>query len=225
VNSANVSVLDIFAPVDPLFGAYLSFTALLVLTPGATTAVVVRNALMGGRHAGLAAATGAALGNTSHALLAGLGLAVIFARWPAAMTTLRVAGGAYLGWLGGRSLYRGLRHHDGGLRLLPSSPPATDARQGHAGSLRQGLTANLLNPAIATFYLVVVPTFIPHGASRGYFVLLAAVHVGFAFVCHGVWALALDRIRAIFNAPLARRTLETATGLALIALAIRVLAN
>ena len=45
--------------LDPLLIAYLSFTFLLAVTPGATTAVVVRNTLAGGRGAGFAAAAGA----------------------------------------------------------------------------------------------------------------------------------------------------------------------
>jgi threonine/homoserine/homoserine lactone efflux protein len=192
--------------LDALLTAYVSFTAILVLTPGATTAVVVRNALAGGRAGGLAAATGAAIGNTSHAALAGLGLALIFARYPAALTTLRVSGAGYLAWLGLRSTYRVLKHPDGGLR-------------------RQGLLVNLLNPAIATFYLVVLPSFIPPGSPGWYFAALAAVHIVMAFLCHGVWALALDRVRRLFGFPLARRLLECATGLALIALALRILLN
>ena len=210
--------------MDSLFAAYLSFTAILVLTPGSTTAVVVRNALVGGRNAGLAAATGAAVGNTSHAALAGLGLALIFARWPAALTALRVSGGAYLAWLGVRSIYRVIRHPDGGLRLSDAGDQSPVPRP-HAGSFRQGLLVNLLNPAIATFYLVVVPSFIPPGTTRWSFAVLAAVHIAMAFVCHGTWAVALDQVRRIFRPPLARRLLEGATGIALIALAVRVLMN
>ena len=86
--------------------AYFAFTAVLVATPGATTAVVVRNTLAGGRRAGMAAALGAAIGNTTHAVAAGLGLAVLVARWPDALTAIRIAGGVYLGWLGLRSLAR-----------------------------------------------------------------------------------------------------------------------
>lgn len=205
--------------MDPLFLAYLAFTVVLVVTPGSTTAVVVRNTLHGGRAAGLGAAAGAALGNTSHAAAAGLGLAVLFARWPAAMTALRVGGAIFLAWLGAASLYRTARFRDGGLPLAANAPPA-GAR---TTSFRQGLAVNLLNPAIATFYLVVVPSFLPAAAPRGYFALLAAVHVTLAFMCHGVWALALDRLRALFRPPLARRVLEGAAGVALLGLAVRVL--
>jgi threonine/homoserine/homoserine lactone efflux protein len=210
--------------VDSLV-AYVSFTALLVLTPGATTAVIVRNTLTGGRPAGFAAAIGAALGNACHATAAGFGLAVIFARWPVALMALRVGGAAYLGWLGARSVYRVIRYPDGGLRLgnpASTQDPATPPPN-HRGSFRQGLLVNLLNPAIATFYLIVVPSFLPATAPGGFFVLLAAVHVFMALACHLTWAIGLDRIRRLFLAPRPRRALEGATGVALVLLALRVL--
>ena len=204
--------------------AFVSFTAILVLTPGSTTAVVVRSALSGGRNAGLAAAAGAAMGNAFHATAAGLGLAVIFSRRPLALTLLTFSGAAYLAWLGIRSVYRVVKHPDGGLRVIAEAPAWSDARRGQrAISFRQGLAVNLLNPAIATFYLVVVPSFLRAGAPRWYFALLAGLHILMAFVCHGAWALALDQLRRLFRPPIARRLLEGATGVALIALAIRVI--
>jgi threonine/homoserine/homoserine lactone efflux protein len=209
--------------VDPLLVAYLSFTFILVITPGSTTAVVVRNTLTGGRTAGLAAAAGAAVGNTSHATAAGLGLGLVFARWPLALVALRVAGAAYLAWLGVSSLYRVARFADGGLPLVSNGPaPSLEPGQRRA-SFRQGFTVNILNPAIATFYLVVVPSFLPHAAPRWYFAFLAAMHVALALICHGFWAIALDQVRRLFSRPAARRLLEAATGVALIALAVRVL--
>ena len=201
--------------------AFLTFTFILVITPGSTTAVVVRNTLAGGRAAGLRSAAGAALGNTTHAIAAWLGLAIVFARWPLAMTGLRLAGAAYLAWLGLNSLFRVVRYPDGGLRMMSNgaNDPMT---QGRSGSFRQGLTVNLLNPAIATFYLVVVPAFLPAGASRWYFAALAAIHITMAFVCHGLWALGFDRLRRLLRPPLARRLVEASTGVALIGLALRI---
>jgi threonine/homoserine/homoserine lactone efflux protein len=208
--------------VDPLLGAYLTFTLLLVITPGSTTAVVVRNTLMGGRASGLAAACGAALANSTHAAAAGLGLAVVFARSPIAFGVLRVAGAAYLVWLGVSSLVRAARYGDSAASMLSTS--AAREGRGRRGSFRQGLTVNLLNPAIATFYLVVVPTFIPAQSPPTRFVGLAAIHVAMALACHSAWAIALDTLRHFFQRPVARRVLEAATGIALIGLAARVLA-
>lgn len=209
--------------MDPLLVAYLSFTFILVITPGSTTAVVVRNTLTGGRTAGLAAAAGAAVGNTSHATAAGLGLGLVFARWPLALVALRVAGAAYLAWLGVSSLYRVARFEDGGLPLVSNGQaPSLDPGQ-RRGSFRQGFTVNILNPAIPTFYLIVVPSFLPYPAPRWYFAFLAALHVALALVCHGFWVIALDQVRRLFSRPAARRLLEGATGVALVGLAWRVL--
>jgi threonine/homoserine/homoserine lactone efflux protein len=184
--------------------------------------VVVRNTLVGGRTAGLAAAAGAALGNTSHATAAGLGLAVVFARWPVALAALRIAGAVFLAWLGARSVYRVMKHPDGGMRILTATEAESRSNRTN-GSFRQGLAINLLNPSIATFYLVVVPSFLPAAAPRWYFAALAAMHVAIAFACHGMWAVALDKLRQLFRAPMARRVLEGVTGLALLGLATRIL--
>lgn len=209
--------------MTPSLLTYFAFTVLLVATPGSTTAVVVRNTLTGGRAAGLAAAAGAAVGNTSHATAAGLGLAVVFARWPPGLMLLRVAGAMYLAWLGAVSLYRVAGRADGGVPLAEAGDVRAERPDQRRGSFRQGLLVNLLNPAIATFYLIVVPSFVPGDAPRGSFAALAAIHVALALTCHGVWAVALDRLRRLFHPPRARRVLEGATGMALLALAVRVL--
>jgi threonine/homoserine/homoserine lactone efflux protein len=198
--------------------AYLTFTFVLVVTPGAATTVVIRNTLDGGRAAGLAAAAGAAVGNTSHATAAGLGLSLLLGRWPAVLGLIRVAGGLYLAWLGLVSFWRASRPSRSGGALAP--PMSPDQRR---ASFWQGLMVNLLNPPIITFYLVVVPSFMPAGGSGWYFAVLAAIHVSMAFCCHGAWAVAFDRVRELLTRPLSRRILEAATGVALLGLAVRVL--
>jgi threonine/homoserine/homoserine lactone efflux protein len=201
--------------------SYLLFTFVLAATPGSTTAVVVRNTLAGGRGAGLATAAGAAIGNSSHAAAAGFGLALVVAQWPAMLTLVRAAGGAYLAWLGVASVWRAIQNADGGIPVMaaPGEPRVRPSQR----SFSQGFAVNILNPSIVTFYLVVVPSFIPAGASRWWFVALAAIHVSMAFACHGAWVLGFDRVRRFFHRPAARRTLEACSGVALVGLAIRVL--
>ncbi len=198
--------------------AFLSLTFALVITPGSTTAVVVRNTLAAGRRGGLLAAMGAALGNSIHALGAGLGLAVVLARSPRLFVVIQVAGGLYLAWLALQSLLR-IRAH----RPLPASHAILAngrARPHHA--LREGLTVNLLNPAIATFYLAVVPSFLPDRAGAGPFAALAATHVAMAFCVHTTWVLALHHLRHVLERPTARVALELVTALALGVLAGRI---
>jgi threonine/homoserine/homoserine lactone efflux protein len=207
--------------VSSLYLAFLAVTAVFVVTPGSTTAVVVRNTLAGGHHAGLSAALGAAVANSTHATLAGLGLWVLVGRWPALLEAIRAAGAAYLAWLGLQSLGRAVRREPSRI----AAPLVEVAPLEHRSSFVEGLTVNLLNPAIISFYLAVVPTFTPSSPPRGYFALLAASHVAMALVCHAGWAYAFHTLRQVFARPAVRRTLELLTAAAMLWLASRVLSQ
>lgn len=205
---------------DPLFAAFLSTTLLLVATPGATTAVVVRNTLDGGRRAGLFAALGAAVANATHATIARFGGAALVTAWPGAITAIRLAGGAYLAYLGLRGLWTLVAEG-----AAPVAVSLTASAQSHHRSLREGLTVNLLGPIILTFYLAVVPTFMRPSWPRYAYVVLAACHITMAFGCHATWALGLHQMRAVFQRRGPRRLLGLGTSLAMLALAARVLSR
>ena len=208
--------------IDSNYLAFVSFTFVLVITPGSTTAVVVRNTLEGGRRAGYLTALGAALANSTIAIACALGLRVLISVWPGSLEAIRYGGAAFLAWLGLSSLVRAFRFADGGINMSVN-PDASPPRMHDGAYVGDGLGVNLLSPVIISFYLSVVPTFIPAAASRFYYALLAATHVGLALLCHSMWATGLDAMRRWFVAPWTRRTLQAATGLALIGLAIRVL--
>jgi threonine/homoserine/homoserine lactone efflux protein len=208
--------------IDSNYFAFVSFTFVLVITPGSTTAVVVRNTLEGGRRAGYMTALGAALANSTIAIACALGLSVLLSVWPGSLQAIRLGGAAFLGWLGLASLVRAFRFADGGINM--SVNPGDNPPRTHDGAyIGDGLGVNLLSPVIISFYLSVVPTFIAAGASRFYYALLAATHVSLALLCHSMWATALDFMRRWFVAPWTRRALQAGTGIALIALAARVL--
>ena len=132
---------------------------------------------------------------------------------------MRIAGAAFLMWLGLGSLWRATR---GGRAATLAA--ANSARQA-TSAYRQGLTVNLLNPAITSFYLVVLPSFMPDGAPSWYYAMLAAAHVVIAFMCHMAWMLAFDRLRRGAARPGLIRGLEVMTGIVLIALAIKVMTS
>ena len=204
---------------DPRFAAYLTFTFVLVATPGATTAVVVRNALDGGRRAGLFAAVGAAVANATHATVARVAGAALLAVWPGALDAIRLAGGGFLAYLGLRGLWTLAAQG-----AAPIAMPTTANTASHHRSFVEGLTVNLLGPIILTFYLAVVPTFMRPSWPRSAYLLFAASHVAMAFACHSAWLLALHQMRAVFQRPGPRRALGLAASLAMLALAWRVLA-
>ena len=208
--------------IDPSYLAFLSFTFILVVTPGSTTAVVVRNTLEGGRRAGYVTALGAATGSVVIAVGCALGLSMLLAAWPGSLDAIRIGGAVFLAWLGAMSLYRAWTKTDGGIRLA-LDPGAGPARS-HAGAyFADGLTVHLLSPVLISYYLSVVPSFVPANASRLYYSGLAATHVSLALAGHAMWATALDFMRRWFVRPSRRKALQAASGLALIALAIRIL--
>jgi threonine/homoserine/homoserine lactone efflux protein len=207
--------------VSSLYLAYLAATVVLVITPGATTAVVVRNTLANGHGAGVRAALGAMAANTTHATLAGVGLWTLVGRWPVVLDALRVAGAAYLGWLGVRSLARAWPRP--GSQALPLASNLSTPPRPHRPSFVEGLTVNVLNPAIISFYLAVVPTFVPPAPPRFYFALLASTHITLGFLCHAGWATAFHTLRRIFARPAVRVTFELGTAAAMLWLSARVL--
>ncbi len=93
---------------DSRYAVFAALSALLVISPGATLAVVIETALAEGRRAALLTVSGVGLANATLAMATAFGLSVVFGRWPDALQVVRVAGAAYLGYLGLRGLWRAL---------------------------------------------------------------------------------------------------------------------
>jgi len=196
---------------------YISFTFFLVITPGATTAVVIRNTLERGFRGGVSTAAGAAIANMTHATAAGLGLTIVLQRFPAVLFGVRIAGAVYLGWLGVVSLVRARRAEGSLVQKVENGQTRTSR-----SAFLDGLVVNLLNPPILTFYLL-MPTFLPPNPAAWMFATLAAVHVTMAFTCHVAWSLLFERLRHALAQPGALRALDAGAGVALLLLAARVL--
>jgi threonine/homoserine/homoserine lactone efflux protein len=206
--------------IDPGIGtaalvAYASATAIFAATPGQSTAVVIQQTVDHSWRAGFAAAVGCAVANVVHATAAGIGLAILVSHFPVVLDAIRIGGGAYLIWLGANSLWRAARPA-GNVR------PDVESRSGRV-AFRQGLVTNLLNPSIATFYLAVVPSFMPPGGTAAGYVLLAVIHVSLAFACHNAWAGLFNQIGHLMKSLRARRVFDALAGVALVFLAVRVL--
>jgi threonine/homoserine/homoserine lactone efflux protein len=199
--------------------SFLAVTLPLVLTPGASTAVVLRNSIGGGVRAGVETAAGVNSGSVVYGFLSAFGLAIALRRWPSAWMVLRLAGGGYLAWLGVRSLYAAIRPRAPRPNLVAAREPRATIV-----NLYEGFLTNLFNPAIATFYLVVVPQFVPRGAPVARSVLsLMLLHVTTALSWHLVWAAAGGTLARTITTGPARRVLDGATAAALVFLAVRLL--
>ena len=82
--------------------AFLAVSALVIATPGQDTALTVRNTLLGGRSAGVLTALGVAAGQATWTVATGVGVGALLVASQPAFLALRIAGGAYLVWLGPR---------------------------------------------------------------------------------------------------------------------------
>ena len=201
----------------PLWG-FIAVTAPLVLSPGPSTAVVLRNSIAGGTRAGLLTAAGANTGSFCYGLLTAFGFAAALEHWPSAWLVLRWCGFAYLTWLGLKSLLRVIRPHEAA--AARAIEPSRDLWR----SFASGYATNVLNPSLAAFYLIIVPQFVPKDSPFvSTVLLLAAIHIAMALAWHTSWAVAGATLARVLARRGPRQALDLATGVALILLAGKVL--
>jgi threonine/homoserine/homoserine lactone efflux protein len=199
--------------------AFLAVTIPLVLTPGASTAVVLRNSLAGGTRAGVETAIGTNSASICYGVLTAFGFAVALRRWPSAWDALQILGATYLGWLAVQSFRRAA---SGDASIVTTAPAAEIARPGaFARNAYQGFLTNGLNPSVAAYYVVIVPQFVPAGAPIvRTTLLLTAIHVGLAATWHVTWAAAGGTLAHVFAGKRPRQILDVLAGAALAVLAV-----
>lgn len=201
------------------YGTYLIFVILLTIAPGPDTMVTLKNALAGGTRGGLLATAGITTGNLVQGTAVALGLGALIVRSHPLFLVLRWAGVVYLCYLGVQALLAARRGDYG---------PIDDLRSRSSGfrRWREGFLSNITNPKVLALYLSVLPQFLnPAHTTVGDALLLAYTFV----VLGGVWLLALmlvvHRVRTILQRRKVRRTLDAATGTALICFGIALAAD
>jgi threonine/homoserine/homoserine lactone efflux protein len=152
---------------------------LLNLTPGQDTLYIVGRTMSQGRRAGLLSVAGISSGTVVHTVAAAFGLSAILATSAAAFTVVKLAGAAYLVYLG--------------LKMVTSrSGPLlarTFERERDGAIYRAAILTNVLNPKVALFFLAFLPQFVdPSTGSR----VASFLFLGGLFICTGtLWCLVL----------------------------------
>jgi threonine/homoserine/homoserine lactone efflux protein len=206
--------------------AFLGISVLVICTPGPDTAMTIRNALLGGRSAGLATAAGVSTGLAIWALATSAGLVALLIASEPLFLAVKYAGAAYLVWLGLQSLRAafGRQAHQGAHPQAIGQPAAhrLPPRQAYL----QGVVSDLGNPKIAAFFSSMLPQFAPAGATD--FLGLAALGLVFSLMTL-LWlsgyALVTARMGDALRRPHIRRTLDGITGAALIGLGLKLAAE
>jgi RhtB (resistance to homoserine/threonine) family protein len=190
--------------------------ALLTLSPGPDTMLVLRNVLRGGRAAGVRTTMGICTGLLGHATLSALGLSVILARSAAAFAVVKLVGAAYLVWLGVGSLRAAATPGAAG------PAPGPIALPGDGRPFREGLLTNLFNPKVAVFYLAFLPQFIAPGEPvLAKSLLLAAIHNAMGLVWLSGVSAGVDRAQRFVTNRSVRRALDGVCGAVLVGLGLR----
>lgn len=194
--------------------AFAGIAAIVTLTPGADTMLVVRSALVRGRRAGLLTVLGIGSGLFVHATLSALGLSLVLMRSARAFELVKAAGALYLVFLGVQAL-----------RAAARSTPIAAAPAEPAGARRayvEGLLTNLLNPKVAIFYLAFLPQFIgPGEPPLARSILLASIHFAEGVVWLSLVTLFVARLRPLLTGPRVQRALESTTGLVFIGFGVK----
>lgn len=203
-----------------LFLAFIGVSAIIIVTPGPDTALVIRNTLLGGRAAGAAASLGVAIGQILWALTTSFGVVGALAAFHPLFTVLKFAGAGYLVFLGAQALRAAVRSSTADDN---SAPPASIRKLTPSRSLRQGLLSNLGNPKMAIFFASLLPQFVPRGdASFAALLSRGCIFALMTFTWLTGYSVLIARLGAVLRRKRIRQTLEALTGSALIALGLRV---
>jgi threonine/homoserine/homoserine lactone efflux protein len=189
--------------------AFLGVSLLVICTPGQDTALTIRNTLAGGRRAGVATALGVAAGQATWTVATSAGLAVVIAASEPVFFAIRIAGAAYLVYLGVRAIVQ--RGHQ-----------LTGRSNSGRHAFAQGFLSNLSNAKMVAFFISLLPPFAgPHPTLA---ILLA---LGFNFCLLTLawltaYAFAVERIGDVLRRTRVRKALDTVLGTVLVALGVRV---
>jgi len=197
------------------YGVFVLTGVLLNLTPGQDTFYILGRSIAEGKRAGVLSALGIGAGSVVHTLAAAIGLSAILATSAVAFAVVKLAGAAYLVYLGARMI----------LSRPDLAAVGDTARASAPGAVfRQGMLTNLLNPKVALFFLALMPQFIDTASSAR---VVAFVLLGVTFTTTGtIWclvlALAAARFRGFFAArPRASSLASRAAGALFVAIGIR----
>lgn len=180
---------------------YAVASLVCIATPGADSLGTLSVSIARGRRAGTAFAVGVGLGCLTHTLWATIGIAAVVAASEALFTAIKLAGAAYLAWLGVQSLRaRGglaipVMRSGHGAQANADADTDADARADaeidaaqRRKLLVQGFASNAVNPKVMLFFLAFLPQFVDPAAGPVW-AQMALLGAGFALMTGLAYAL------------------------------------
>jgi threonine/homoserine/homoserine lactone efflux protein len=172
-----------------LYLAYLLACVVIVIVPGPTVTLIVANSLVHGTRAGLLNVAGTQLGLALMFGIIVVGLASIIETMAWWFDWVRLAGAAYLVWLGWKLV------RSSGAVGEPGSAPAP-----RGGFFLQGFLVMLSNPKALLLFGAFIPQFVdPNGDYIGQIVLLGTTAMATALVFDSAYAVLTGRARTLLS--------------------------
>jgi threonine/homoserine/homoserine lactone efflux protein len=189
--------------------ALLSYV--LIVIPGPNVLFVVSRSLQLGRLAGIAAVVGGQLGVYAQVIAVAFGVGALVERSAEVFAFIRLAGAAYLIFLG----VQGIRHRKSLAAILAGTVPSTRTSR----MLRDGFVVGVTNPKAIVFFAAVLPQFASRSAGHVplQLLILGALFIGIALISDSMWAVAAGTARTWFTrSPRRLEAIGGASGLAMI---------
>jgi len=177
---------------------YATFAALvfvMVIVPGPSVLFTISRALTVGRRAALLTVVGNAAGVYLQVVAVALGLGALVAASAGLFTALKLAGAAYLVYLG----VQALRHRHRLAEALAAGVSPVGARP--LPVMRDGFVVGFANPKSIVFLAAVLPQFVDQGAGQvpAQVLLLGTALPVIALLCDSAWATVAGTARDWFG--------------------------
>ena len=170
------------------FETFLFAGILLNLTPGNDTIFILSKSIGQGRKAGIISAIGIGAGCIVHTMMAAFGLSLVIAKSIMLFNVIKIAGAAYLVYMGYKMIVEKNGLNTAAISSLSSSP-------GYFKIFRDGVITNILNPKVALFFIAFLPQFIDPAVKSPEIPFLI---LGFTFILTGTaWCLLLACFAAV----------------------------
>jgi threonine/homoserine/homoserine lactone efflux protein len=196
---------------------FVALIAVLVLLPGPAVTLVMKNAVLRGGGSALTTAAGVFVADLVWVLASVAGLTAVLVASETAFEALRLAGAAYLVYIGLRLL---LSRHDAAV------PDADAARRSvsTARAFREGVLCDLSNPKTLLVFTSVIPQFLPSGRHVADAAVYGVVFAILGFLSLLLYAVAFASARRAVARPRLKRALLRASGGVLVVFGVRLAA-
>jgi threonine/homoserine/homoserine lactone efflux protein len=185
--------------------AFALTSLVLIAIPGPSVLFVIGRSLALGRRGGLLSVLGNALGMVPQIIAVAMGVGVVLAQSVVLFTVIKIAGAAYVVYLG----IQAIRHRGGVTAAAGPVPPSSTWRM-----LWEGFLVGATNPKTIVFFVAVLPQFVDYAAGRIplQLALLGAIFLVIALVSDSIWALVAGTARHWFARSPKRIATLSATG-------------